>query len=218
MQNHPYVRNDTLVRKLYYVSSIVAVVFLLTSIGIPVSITYASSNDPYNSGYDHGCDDARILVPSDRYINQPEKGPSFHTNAFIQGYYDGYDACTTNSMENSPPPLKAGTFKIDATINLNRQAVIEANGNNLGEAWFTINGQRYGEGTFYDMMDWVYDDDVQLRGINTNPLSRVLELPYSLEPGQEIQVCLSDDKGYHLCKTVLNSEENRPEKVSFTYP
>jgi hypothetical protein len=34
----------------------------------------------YESGYDHGCDDAAISDPNDRYINQSEKGPSFHTN------------------------------------------------------------------------------------------------------------------------------------------
>jgi hypothetical protein len=33
---------------------------------------YASS--PYDSGYNHGCNDARISDPDDRYINQPEKG------------------------------------------------------------------------------------------------------------------------------------------------
>jgi hypothetical protein len=33
-----------------------------------------------------------------------------------------------------------------------------------GTAWFTINGQRYGEGDYYDMIDWVYDDDVEIRG------------------------------------------------------
>lgn len=55
---------------------------------------HASSNDPYDSGYTHGCDDARVADPSDRYINQPEKGPSFHTKAFMDGYYVGYNACS----------------------------------------------------------------------------------------------------------------------------
>ncbi len=68
------------------------------------------------------------------------------------------------------------------------------------------------------MIDWVYDDDVEIRGINTNSLSKVLELPYSLKPGQDIQVCLNDDKGYHLCEIIVNSKDDRPEKVSFTYP
>ena len=29
----------------------------------------------------------------DRYINQPEKGPSFHTNEFMNGYNDGCGGC-----------------------------------------------------------------------------------------------------------------------------
>lgn len=206
-------------KKFPYVGFLIAFIFLLSGLlATTASTTYASS-DPYDSGYDHGCDDARVLDPSDRYINQPEKGPSFHTDSFMQGYYDGLAACNSK-IENlkNPGSSEAGTFKIDATIDLDRQAILEENGNNLGEAWFTINGERYGEGTSYDMKDWVYDDDVQIRGINTNPLSRVLELPYSLESGQEIQVCLDDDKAYHLCKMILNSDEKRPEKVTFTYP
>jgi hypothetical protein len=219
MWNSPHIGNKTTFRKFHYVRFFIAPVFLLSClIAVSASTTYGSS-DPYDSGYGRGCDDARILVPSDRYINQPQKGPSFHTDAFMQGYYNGYNACTNNSIENtSPPPPRARTFIIDATIDLDRQAILEADGNNLGDAWFTINGQRYGEGTYYDMMDWIYDDDVQIRGINTSPLSRVLELPYSLASGQEIQVCLKDDKGYHLCKMIINSAESRPEKVNFTYP
>ena len=52
-----------------------------------------SCASPYQSGYNHGCSDARISDPSDRYINQPEKGPSFHTNEFMKGYNAGYNAC-----------------------------------------------------------------------------------------------------------------------------
>jgi hypothetical protein len=212
--------NPTINKKFYYVRLLLAPVLLLLTclIAISVSPAYASS-EPYDSGYDHGCNDAGILDPSDRYINQPEKGPSFHTDAFMEGYHAGYDICTDNSIESTPPTAEVGgSFKLDATIDFDRQAILGENGNNLGDAWFTINGERYGEGTYYDMRDWVYDDDVQIRGINTNPLSRVLELPYSLESGQEIQVCLNDNKGYHLCKMIINSEENIPEKVNFTYP
>jgi hypothetical protein len=28
-----------------------------------------------------------------RYINQPEKGPSFHTEEFMSGYNDGFNSC-----------------------------------------------------------------------------------------------------------------------------
>lgn len=57
-------------------------------------LAYASNNDPYQSGYDHGCDDAEISNPSERYINQPEKGSAFHTDEFMRGYNDGFDACS----------------------------------------------------------------------------------------------------------------------------
>src|SRR5919106_2747615 len=61
----------------------------------------ASSWSPYDSGYDHGCNDADISDPDDRYINQPEKGPSFHTNDFMRGYEDGYDACSDNNGDSN---------------------------------------------------------------------------------------------------------------------
>lgn len=160
--------------------------------GVSASTINASS-DPYDSGYDHGCDDAKISDSSDGYVNQPEKGPSFHTETFMQGYYNGYNSSTTN-MENIHSP-GAGIFRIDATIDFDRQAILEVNGNNLGNAWFTINGVMYGEGTYYDMIDWVYDD-VEIRGINTNSLSRAIELPYSLQLGQGIQICLTAAENY----------------------
>lgn len=53
-----------------------------------------ASNNAYDSGRDHGCDDAKISDPDDRYINQPEKGPSFHTGAFMDGYHAGFDSCS----------------------------------------------------------------------------------------------------------------------------
>jgi hypothetical protein len=88
---------------------------------IGVLQVYASS--PYDSGYNHGCNDARISDADDRYINQPEKGSSFHTSKFMQGYYDGFDACINNIQTTTGPG--AETFKIDATIEFNRQAILE---------------------------------------------------------------------------------------------
>lgn len=86
---------------------------------------------------------------------------------------------------------------------------MDVNGTNLDDAWFTVHGYRYGGGAYYDMVGWVYDDDVEIRGINTNPLSEVIELPYSLEPRHEIEVYLTDIKpnetrGYRSCEIILN--------------
>ena len=33
-----------------------------------------------------------------RYINQPGKDPSFHTEEFMRGYDTGYNACSTQMM------------------------------------------------------------------------------------------------------------------------
>ncbi len=49
---------------------------------------------PFESGYSHGCNDAGITDFSDRYINQPGKGSSFHTEEFMRGYDTGYNACS----------------------------------------------------------------------------------------------------------------------------
>jgi hypothetical protein len=78
-----------------FVISTLLATMTLTSTG------YASS-EAYDSGYNHGCDDAGISDPADRYINQPEKGPSFHTDRFMDGYNDGFDACSgTNDNSSS---------------------------------------------------------------------------------------------------------------------
>ena len=59
---------------------------------------YAQS--PYDSGYDHGCDDADILNPARQYINQPGKGPSFHSDEFMEGYEDGYGDCYDPTIDD----------------------------------------------------------------------------------------------------------------------
>ena len=68
---------------------------------LKTGLAIATSNSPYDSGYDHGCDDADISDPDDRYINQPEKGPNFHTNEFMRGYHAGYNSCSGGGSESN---------------------------------------------------------------------------------------------------------------------
>lgn len=75
---------------------LVFTIFSTLLLSIPGS-AMASSKSPYDSGYDHGCDDATISDPSERYINQPEKGPSFHTSEFMDGYYSGVENCSSDN-------------------------------------------------------------------------------------------------------------------------
>ncbi len=83
----------------------ITVAFLICTLTLlsPLSSVQGSKASPYDSGYDHGCDDAGISDPSERYINQDEKGPSYHTGEFMSGYYEGFNSCqdSTNEDEDS---------------------------------------------------------------------------------------------------------------------
>src|SRR5919202_5131657 len=61
-----------------------------------VQSVMAKRGTPFQPGYNHGCSDARLTF-SDRYINQPGKGPSFHTQEFMSGYNAGFNACNHGS-------------------------------------------------------------------------------------------------------------------------
>jgi hypothetical protein len=85
-----------------YSSSVLVFLLLSASLSaLQLQSGEASSTSPYNSGYDHGCDDAEISNPDDRYINQPGKGPSFHTDEFMSGYNSGYNDCSTSSRSSN---------------------------------------------------------------------------------------------------------------------
>src|SRR3712207_5209000 len=81
-------------------SSMFFVICTLTvfSMSFPAPV-YASS--PFDSGYGHGCSDAGIFDPSSRYINEPGKGPSFHSDDFMSGYYAGFSACSHAPDQNN---------------------------------------------------------------------------------------------------------------------
>jgi hypothetical protein len=84
---------------------------------VSVSTAYASEKSPNESGHDHGCDDADISDPDDRYINQPEKGPSHHTSEFMEGYHDGFNDCESGSGGVDQPQLEyAGERYYDGVL------------------------------------------------------------------------------------------------------
>jgi hypothetical protein len=78
----------------------ICVLLIMTAINFSIVtsglVGYATT-ESYEFGYDHECDDARIANPSDRYINQPDSGPSLHTDEFMDGYDDGFYECSFNS-------------------------------------------------------------------------------------------------------------------------
>ncbi len=79
------------------------------------SATANSNNVPYNSSYQHGCNDAKIDDVSKRYINQLGNGPTYHTKEFMRGYADGFDVCSNGNSGGSSTIAK-GTFKITVDV------------------------------------------------------------------------------------------------------
>lgn len=77
--------------------------------GFDYCSTTATNNTSYNSGYQHGCNDAKIDNVSQRYINQLGNGPIYHTKEFMRGYNDGFDVCSKNKGSSD---FSTGTFKI----------------------------------------------------------------------------------------------------------
>lgn len=59
----------------------------------------------HTSGYNHGCSDAQISDPSERYINQPEKGSSLHSDAFMQAYNEGFNSCSSPYSGSDTPNI-----------------------------------------------------------------------------------------------------------------
>ncbi|HZI70648.1 MAG TPA: hypothetical protein VFD60_05755, partial [Nitrososphaeraceae archaeon] len=61
---------------------------------IPMEQNAVAIITPYNSGYTHGCDDAKS--GDHPYLSGPGHGATFHTGQFMQGYNDGFNSCGGN--------------------------------------------------------------------------------------------------------------------------
>jgi hypothetical protein len=82
---------------------------IISAITFPVFTVKAYTESPYNSGYDHGCNDIKISNTDDRYIHQPGKGPPYHSDSFMNGYHNGFDSCYDS---NNLPTTSKDAFKI----------------------------------------------------------------------------------------------------------
>jgi hypothetical protein len=72
--------------------------FMVAALGVSLVPISSSNKSPYESGYDHGCDDSEA---EDRYINELGKGASFHTDEFMDGYRTGYRECKEGNSNDS---------------------------------------------------------------------------------------------------------------------
>jgi hypothetical protein len=155
---------------------------------------YAQS--PYESGYDHGCDDAKISGPYDRYINQPGKGPENHTPRFMNGYDDGYDSCKGKDGGNDTKDV----FKIIVKI---------------------TNDQNSRNDLDTDLHVRIYNDHGISQSINDIELPHPGTKTYTFEFDSDDVPVGTDYKVYFKFggKTYTrhgeNSPSNSPEKINF---
>jgi hypothetical protein len=102
----------------------IATALIVSTIGIATVDVFAHSDErqseqsKYDSGWDHGCDDA-YLYPEDRYINQPGKGYEDHSEAFNVGYGDGFFSCGGEDIMNTQNDASAAASSSSEAINEN---------------------------------------------------------------------------------------------------
>jgi hypothetical protein len=158
---------------------------------------YASDDSPYRSGYDHGCDDAAISNPSARYINQPGKGSSFHTEEFMSGYYDGFNACSDGvgdeDAENSPA---AGNLRVIASLDMGTY------------------GNQYCANRTFDMRVYVQSELKQEKIVGACEDQETTFNGLDVTSGSSFKVCAyGNDLDLSGCKTAINGPESEPERV-----
>jgi hypothetical protein len=91
---------------------------------------------------------------------------------------------------------------VTVSVLINEQSILENQyledgRNNVNDAWFTINEERYRNGSYYDMSDWVWPDGSN--EFNTSPLNDTLILP---EWENQLKICFEDKWEYKSCHFV----------------
>ena len=103
MSKHIYLDISQSYRNMNTKLLIVALLIIVAaSFSLIIQSAIAKKGTPFQAGYDHGCNDANVTF-SARYINQPGKSPSFHTQEFMSGYNTGFGACniTASSLASN---------------------------------------------------------------------------------------------------------------------
>lgn len=156
---------------------------------------YASNESPYNSGYNHGCDDAGISNPSERYINQPGKGPLFHTEEFMSGYYNGFNACS-DGVGNAENNAADGNLRVIASLNMGTY------------------GNQYCDSRTFDMQVYVQSELVQEKTVGACEDQETAFTGLDVATGSSFRVCAyGNELDLSGCKTAINGPESEPERV-----
>lgn len=158
-----------------------------------------ANNLPYKSGYNHGCSDAKISDSSKRYINQPGKGPSYHTSEFMRGYNDGVKSCQAANND----PSTSGKFRV--IVHVTNQSPHDISGG------ITISVDHQPQNIFKSAYGLYFPSG---KTTSTTFTFKSSEVPV----GTEFEVNVDYDDDYNQYKFGENSPVKRPELVSFVIP
>ncbi|MPZ07037.1 MAG: hypothetical protein GEU26_11595 [Nitrososphaeraceae archaeon] len=159
-------------------------------------LVQASNDSPYSSGYDHGCNDAAISDPSERYINQPGKGPSFHTGEFMNGYYDGFDACSDGAGDVGNNAAD-GNLRVITSLDMGTY------------------GNQYCASRTFDMRIYVQSELTQEKIVGACEDQETTFNGLNVATGSSFRVCAyGNDLDLSGCKTAINGPESKPERVT----
>lgn len=155
------------------------------------------NNLPYKSGYNHGCSDAKLSNPDNRYINQPGKGANYHTFEFLRGYNDGFEICSNG---NNPPSTSKGTFKV--IVEVTNQSPQDISGG------ITVSVDHSPEN--------IVKADYRVYFPGGETISKTFMFKSTDVPvGTEFEVNIDYGDDYNQYKFGENSPEKRPETVQF---
>lgn len=166
---------------------------------IDIFTAYASESSPYDSGYDHGCDDAGISDTSDRYINQPEKGPSFHTEEFMNGYNNGFDACSNGVGDDNDAENNAANGNLRVITSLDMGTY----------------GNQFCDSNTFDMRIYVQSVLAQEKIVGACEDQETTFTGLDVASGSSFEVCAyGNNLDLSGCKTATNGPESEPERVT----
>jgi hypothetical protein len=89
--------------------AIAIAIFLVLAVG-PIAANNKALALLYNTAFNHGCTDAKMVDTSQRYINQPEAYATHHTTEFMnRGYHEGFKAsaalCNAVELTRTQTPI-----------------------------------------------------------------------------------------------------------------
>jgi hypothetical protein len=179
----------------------ITVFFIICALTVlqPLSLVSVYAQSPYDSGFDHGCSDAKISNPDNRYINQPGKDPAYHTGSFMNGYNDGFDSCFTSNS----PQSNQGMFKIIVTV-------INHSDNGI-YGGITVSVNHYPQ-NFFQSSYGIYFPPGETISKTFNFKSNDVPI------GTDFEVNIDYGDDYNQYKFGTNSPSNSPESIHFNIP